>query len=184
METKQDIRKKVFALRKAADPAQIVRMSRQITEQLISTAAWKKARWIYAYMDCKHEVMTGEILEEAWKQGKRTAVPRVTGADLVFYEITSAGQCENGYFGILEPPETLPAASCEDALLLVPGVAFDKDLHRVGYGKGFYDRYFSVHQEHIKAALAFSWQIFDQVPWEANDISPDFLITESGLIGK
>lgn len=181
METKQSIRKQIFRLRKEAAPDQIRDMSNTIMQKVMALDAWKNAEWIFAYMDCKNEVMTGSLIEEAWHQKKRTAVPRVQGNDLVFYEITSMQQCESGYFGISEPLTTLPAASCEHALLLVPGVAFDTSLHRVGYGKGFYDRYLSVHPGHTKVAVAFSWQVFGEVPFDDTDINPDFLITENDI---
>lgn len=179
METKQDIRKRVFSLRKEADASEIREMSQIIMQKVMALDEWKNSKWIFAYMDCKNEVMTGSLLEAAWNQGKRTAVPRVHGDDLVFYEITRMKDCVPGYFGILEPETSLPVADFENALLLVPGVAFDAKLHRVGYGKGFYDRYLSVHPGHCKVAVAFSWQVFPHVPFEATDINPDYLITEA-----
>ena len=75
METKTDIRKKVFRLRKEAPKEQILRDSHQICRRVISLAEFDRARWIYLYIDCRNEVMTGEILREALARGKQVAAP-------------------------------------------------------------------------------------------------------------
>ena len=68
--------------------------------------------------------------------------------------------------------------------MILPGVAFDKDCHRIGYGGGFYDRYLAAHPKLKKIALAFSFQIFEEVAWEEFDISPEMIITEDNIYGK
>ena len=181
METKQDIRKEVFRRRKQASPAEIQTKSSRIAAKIFALREWKEAACIYAYMDFNKEVITREIIEKAWETGKQVAVPRVHGDDLVFYIITDFGQCEEGYFGIPEPRTDLPRADWENALMIVPGVAFDPMRHRVGYGKGFYDRYLSVHRGHFTAAVAFSWQVFEEVPSETCVILPRYLVTETDV---
>lgn len=180
METKQDIRKYVFERRKQADRETIVEASHQICQKVAALPAFQEREWIFAYMDFNREVMTGELIEEAWKLGKRVAVPKVEGSDMTFYEITSFEQLRPGYFQIPEPEEC-PEAICENALLIVPGVAFDREHHRVGYGQGFYDRYLSVHKNHVTVAVAFEFQVVDSVPYEELDISPQILVTEKGI---
>ena len=70
------------------------------------------------------------------------------------------------------------------ALFLVPGVAFDKDRHRCGYGKGFYDRYLSRHTQHATVAMALDFQIVETVPSDVYDICPQMLITPTMIYGK
>lgn len=84
------------------------------------------------------------------------------------------------------PDETrnLEEAADETALLLVPGVAFDKDRHRCGYGKGFYDRYLSRHTQHATVAMALDFQIVETVPSDVYDICPQMLITPTMIYGK
>ena len=178
MESKQDIRKKRFALRKEVSGDELLEASRKILKQVTTLKVWKEVSWIYAYMDFKKEVMTRELIELAWKQGKQVAVPRVQGKDMTYCVITDFAQCEPGYFGIPEPMTGLPEAKAEDAFLIVPGVAFDRERHRVGYGQGFYDRYLSIHREHITAAVACEWQLVEQAPYEETDILPEYLITD------
>ncbi|MGI6010389.1 MAG: 5-formyltetrahydrofolate cyclo-ligase [Ruminococcus sp.] len=178
MDTKQSIRKEVFRRRKEASDEMIRNASSRIFEKLLQTDAFQQSGWLFTYMDFNREVMTGELIEKAWKMGKRVAVPKVTGKDMNFYEITSFNQLEPGYFQIPEPVNC-PRADGEDAFLVIPGVAFDKKRHRIGYGQGFYDRYLSIHNRHKTAAVAFDFQVFDEVPFEALDITPQALVTET-----
>lgn len=183
METKQAIRTEIFRRRAAAGEAAVREASGRICERLAQTAQWRRASWIYAYMDFRREVMTGELLRRAWSEGKRVAVPRVEGDDLIFCEITDPAQCGPGYFGIPEPLASCPKADPAGAetLVIVPGVAFDRARHRVGYGKGFYDRYLSAHPEYDTAAVAFSWQMVERVPGEPQDVVPHSLVTEEAV---
>lgn len=181
METKQAIRKEVYKRRKEAFSEQIIQDSHQIFLAFRRLPAFLQSKWIFVYMDCKNEVKTGEIMEEAWKMGKRVAAPRVEGKDMIFYEITSPDDLEPGYFGIMEPKIGQKKAETEEGLLVMPGVAFDKKRQRIGYGGGFYDRYLEKHPGFYKAAVAFEFQMFSQVPTEPTDIQPDILLTEKAI---
>ncbi|MBS6195774.1 MAG: 5-formyltetrahydrofolate cyclo-ligase [Clostridiales bacterium] len=181
METKQLIRKEIYKRRKAASAETVAADSHEICKALTGLEEFSGAEWIYLYIDCKNEVMTGEIMERALQMGKRVAAPKVIGKDMVFYEIFSREDLEPGYFGIPEPREGLKEAVGEEGLLLMPGVAFDREKHRVGYGGGFYDRYLEKHTGHFKAAVAFEFQMMDQVPTEPTDILPDLVITEKQI---
>lgn len=181
METKQVIRKEIFKRRKAALPERVAADSHTICQTLTGLQEFLDAAWIYLYIDCKNEVMTGEIMDEALRLGKRVVAPKVIGQDMIFYEITSRDDLEPGYFGIPEPREGLSEAEGEQGLLLMPGVAFDPQRHRVGYGGGFYDRYLEKHTGHFKAAIAFEFQIMEEVPVEPTDILPDLVITEKQI---
>ena len=88
-----------------------------------------------------------------------------------------------GYFGIPEP-EDGEIVTWEEAFMVMPGVAFDPMNHRVGYGGGFYDRFLEKHPKVLKAALAFECQIMPEVPYEATDIFPDWVVTEKRVLIK
>jgi 5-formyltetrahydrofolate cyclo-ligase len=101
-----------------------------------------------------------------------------------FFYITSFEEdLEDGYFGIREPKEIHPAKE-ENALLLMPGVAFDEARHRVGYGGGFYDRFLEAHPGMVTVALAFEFQVKEEVPFEEFDIRPSRIVTEKRVIGE
>lgn len=181
METKQAIRKEILRRRREADPEKIITDSSKICQTLCSLDAFKKSQWVYLYIDCKKEVMTGEIMAEALRCKKRIAAPKVIGSDMIFYEITSEQDLEPGYFGIREPREGLAVAGTDSVFLVMPGVAFDRHRHRAGYGGGFYDRYLSTHPDFYKAAVAFEFQMVEEVPTEPTDICPDIVITENRI---
>ncbi len=176
MEAKKVIRKQVFARRAEHTDEQIVKMSSIVAEKVINLPVFQEAKEIYAYVDYNHEVSTRPIIEAAWKAGKKVAVPKVVGKDMVFYQLESFDQLEPGYFNIPEPARG-EIVDWEYPLMIMPGVAFDNQRHRVGYGGGFYDRFLEVHNI-PKVAIAFEFQMMEEVPVEPTDILPDAVVTE------
>lgn len=177
METKQAIRKKIFAERKVHSDEEINEMSRKITEAVLALPEFQKADRILAYADYNHEARTCYLIEEAWKQGKTVAVPKVVGKDMEFHILTAFSDLEPGYFKIPEPVRG-EVVDWTDALMIMPGVAFDNQCQRVGYGGGFYDRFLEKHPHITRLAIAFEFQIMDQVPTEETDIVPHLVVTE------
>ena len=183
MEAKGNIRKEVFARRRAATQEEIQEKSRMIYEKITALPEFLDADCFFAYMDFKKEVMTRDLIEKALQMGKTVAVPRVEGDDMVYYEIKDFSTLQSGYFGIMEP-DGGKVCTREEGFLLVPGVAFDPARHRVGYGKGFYDRYLSRHTQHATVAMALDFQIVETVPSDVYDICPQMLITPTMIYGK
>lgn len=181
METKKEIRKKVFVKRKEHTEEQIAAMSEEICKKVTALPVFQEAKALYAYVDYNKEVMTRGIIQAAWKAGKKVAVPKVHGKEMIYYELTDFNQLEPGYFQIPEPVSG-EEAHWEEALMLMPGVAFDRNRHRVGYGGGFYDRYLEVHKQHPTVAVAFEFQIVEEAPIEPTDIFPQILVTEKEVI--
>ena len=177
MEAKGNIRKEVFARRRAATQEEIQEKSRMIYEKITALPEFLDADCFFAYMDFKKEVMTRDLIEKALQMEKTVAVPRVEGDDMVYYEIKDFSTLQSGYFGIMEP-DGGKVCTREEGFLLVPGVAFDPARHRVGYGKGFYDKYLIKHQQYRTLALAFEFQVVDSIPTDSYDIRPDGIITE------
>ncbi len=181
-EQKKELRKEIIQLRKSHTDEEIHRMSLDVLERIQTLSEYQEAKVIYAYMDCRHEVETRDLIRFAWKDGKCVALPRVCGQEMHFYYITSfENDLENGSFGIQEPRENNPA-NVEDALLLMPGVAFDIKRHRVGYGGGFYDRFLEAHPDLVTIALAFEFQVKEKVPFEKFDIRPAKVVTEQRVL--
>ncbi|MDO4522841.1 MAG: 5-formyltetrahydrofolate cyclo-ligase [Eubacteriales bacterium] len=180
---KKEIRALIFQRRKECTDEQRTKWSHVIAQKVIASEAFAQADTVYAYMDCKGEVVTKEIIDAAWSLGKRVAVPRVIGPEeMRFYYITSYGDIEPGYFGVPEPIMHEETEACsQDALMIVPGVAFDKNRHRCGYGKGFYDRFLAAHPGIRTVAVAFDFQIVEEVPANRFDIFPQSLVTENNL---
>lgn len=181
MEEKKAIRKQIFKARKEHSDTWIEEKSRRITELLTALPEYEDADRIMAYADYNHEVITRYIIEQSWKDGKEVAVPKVFGKDMVFYRLTDFSQLESGYFGIPEPKEDGETVSWEDAMMVMPGVAFDENCNRVGYGGGFYDRFLEKHPGIRRVAVGFSFQILSEVPTEPTDICPQVIVTEEKI---
>ena len=183
MLTKKAIRGEIAESRKVHSAHEVSEKSERIAERLFSLKEYRDAKRILTYVEMPAEVRTRNIITQAWKDGKEVAVPKCVGRDLVFYRLTDFSQLRKGFFGIDEPAagETV---DWPDALVLMPGVAFDRDLHRIGYGGGFYDRFLSDRKELFCIGLAFSFQFREAVPWEETDISPEILITEEEILFK
>ena len=108
--------------------------------------------------------------------------PRVVGEDLVFHEVASQRELRPGRFGIGEPAEVSPTVDVSEVdVFLVPGVAFSREGHRLGRGRGFYDRALE-NSSAVKVGIAYSVQIFQEVPTELNDIKMNYVVTEQEVI--
>ena len=180
MVSKTDIRRQALSLRHALSDEEKITKSKCICERIVSHPLFLEADTVFCYMDYRDEVQTRPIIEAAWRYGKVVAVPKTDDMTMSFYEIRNFSELRAGYKGILEPT-TLIKNDSEEGLLIMPGVAFDFERNRVGYGKGYYDRYLNSHKKLNTMALAYSVQVFSQIPWDEHDIKPDFLITEEQI---
>lgn len=180
---KSEIRRMVKERRSRMPQDVLQRKSQVICEAVMGLDVFHSAGIVLAYMDCKGEVSTRPLLDASWRLGKRVAAPRVEGENMRYYYISSYADVADGYFHVPEPVEGCPACGveAEDAILLVPGVGFDGSRNRCGYGKGFYDRYLAAHTRHATVALAFDFQIVEEIPTRPEDIRPQILVTESGI---
>ena len=157
--------------------------SLRVLEQFKELPAYKEAALLLAYVDAKREVETRLLMQQAWKDGKKVAAPRVDGNGIMhYYYVESLEDLEPGSFGIMEPKKDCPLCETEEGLLLMPGVAFDEKCHRIGYGGGYYDRYLEKHPGLVHIALAFEFQIFDAVPFEEHDILPEMIVTDTRIL--
>ncbi len=181
MESKKDIRKCVLEKRNCISKQEWEEKSRLICEKVVTHPFFLASNVVYCYVDYRNEVRTREIIETAWKQSKKVAVPKVEGEYMNFYYIQSFTDLEEGYRGILEPWKEHLADVEENALVIMPGAAFDTNGNRVGYGKGYYDKYLHAHPNYKTLALAFELQMVEKIPAEKYDICPDMIITEENI---
>lgn len=177
--SKAEIRRLIKARREMLSPEDEAAMNEAVFERVVSDERFIKAGFVYTYVSFGHEADTKRLLEWMWQNGKKTAVPRVEGKNIEFYIITSWDDLEAGTMGIPEPKASCHKASESSAYMLVPGVAFDKGLNRLGYGGGYYDRFFCQEPKHYRAGLAFDFQILQSVPAESFDKKTDGLFTPS-----
>ncbi len=116
------------------------------------------------------------MLQRALDEGKRVAVPKVYGDDMKFIYLDDLTQVAKGYAGIPEPIADAPVAQDETALVLMPGLAFDRQGHRIGYGGGFYDKFLAREPHHPTLALCYDFQVQEALQTEEFDIPVDTVI--------
>jgi 5-formyltetrahydrofolate cyclo-ligase len=156
--------------------AQIETASARLAELFYETDYYKDASVIYGYLPYNQEVRTTAILAQALRDGKRVAVPKVYGDTMRFIYLDDLSKVETGYSGIPEPVEDGPVAENENALVLMPGLAFDKNGNRMGYGGGFYDKFLAEEPNHPTVALCYGFQMVDTIPSEEYDIPVDYVL--------
>lgn len=180
MESKKDIRCRILKLRDALDTQTHSKMTDAIIEQVLKHPAFVQADEIYSYVDYRSEVGTKKLIREALSLHKRVAVPKVHGDDMDFCYIESLDELKKGSYGILEPANNRQVL-CPQGLMLIPGAVFDLTGARIGYGKGYYDRYISKYKMEQTMALAFSFQVLDRIPTNEHDRSVRWIVTEEKI---
>ena len=183
MVSKKDIRKEVLTRRGLLSEKEWEEKSSRICKKLITHPFFLSTNSIYCYVDYRNEVGTKAIIEEAWRLGKNVAVPKIDGDEMRFYYIDSYLELQDGFRGIMEPNTRRPACDA-DALVIMPGVAFDKERNRIGYGKGYYDRFLTSHPSYQTISICFECQLVENILNEYHDIKPELLITEEKIYAK
>lgn len=173
---KQSLRRHIREQKRAMTEEQIIAKSRQLGQLFAASQAYRQARTIYGYLPYNQEVRTVPMLEHALKDGKKVAVPKVYGEEMKFIYLDDLSKVEKGYAGIPEPIADEPVADDKTALVLMPGLAFDREGHRIGYGGGFYDKFLSAEPNHPTLALCYDFQMQQQLETEEFDIPVDTVL--------
>ncbi len=173
---KKALRNEIKQKKRAMTEEEIVCASEKLGELFADSKAYKTAGTIYFYLPYNQEVRTIPMLERALADGKKVAVPKCYGDEMRFIYIDSMEGIEKGYCGIPEPVFDEPVAQDKTALVLMPGLAFDKEGHRIGYGGGFYDKFLAQEPEHPTLALCYAFQMVDHLETEEFDIPVDTVL--------
>ncbi|MBU6175481.1 MAG: 5-formyltetrahydrofolate cyclo-ligase, partial [Planctomycetes bacterium] len=163
-------------------------ISESIVQRFMELPDYAKAETVMFYVDVRDEVRTRQALPQALASGKRIVVPYCLDGELELFWLESMDELELGMYRILEPKAELRNVAAKKLqptdldLIMVPGVAFDRNGGRTGHGKGYYDKLL----QHAKrttplVALAFECQMFDEIPAESHDIYMDKVITENAV---
>ena len=173
---KTALRKEIRDKKRAMTPEQIEKASQCLAQQFFATSYYQQAKTLYGYLPYNQEVRTEPILLQALKDGKKVAVPKVYGETMRFIYLEDLSGVEKGYAGIPEPIADEPVARDETALVLMPGLAFDPEGHRIGYGGGFYDKFLSAEPEHPTVALCYAFQMLPKLETEEFDVPVDLVL--------
>lgn len=180
-EVKKNLRMRYRQFRENLDPQRKVALDSTIQSRLLALNEYARADTVFTYVSKPIEVDTFALIEAAFANRKRVAVPRCVPQtfDMEFYYITSLDDLEKGTFGVLEPLPGKCALVPPDAtgLCIVPGLSFDAQGYRLGYGKGYYDRFLSEFKG-FTVGICYSGCVQWNLPHGYYDKPVDVLITE------
>lgn len=181
---KNELRQKYRALRDSFGEEFIEKVSISICENLTKCQEFQTADTVLLYYPIKSEISPLPLFEICLKMGKNVAFPvcQNENSTLIFRKITTLGELSESTFGILEP-----GSNCENVkytqntLCVVPALAVARDGHRLGYGKGFYDRFLADFRG-TSIGFSYSSLVLDTIPHDKHDIKLDIIITESEVL--
>ena len=173
---KKELRRQIRELKRAMTNEQIDAASARLGELFLNCPQYQEAKTIYGYLPYNQEVRTVPMLEQAMREGKRVAVPKCYGDEMRFIYMEDLSKVEKGYANIPEPIADEPVADDETALVLMPGLAFDPQGHRCGYGGGFYDKFLAAEPKHPTLALCYEFQMLPHLETEAHDIPVNYVL--------
>ena len=171
---KKELRTQIKALKKQHTKEQLLEQSEKILARLEQHPDFVKAEKIMLYSALPDEVQTQSFLEK-WHLQKKIILPTVVGDDIIPVEYAQETTFAVGDFNILEP-QNEPYTGDFD-LIIVPGVAFDRQGNRIGRGRGYYDRFLNQHLGVKRIGICFDFQLVDEVPTEPFDIKMDEVIS-------
>lgn len=193
-EKKRKLRQEFLRKRSNLSRNEINAKSGKIENRLFALPEFQRAKTVMFYASFRNEVATGKMMRNAMKIKKKVAVPVVHGEKIVAYEIRNPKkELGKGSFGIREPKKEFRRRvhRKEIDLVVVPGVVFDERGGRLGYGRGYYDRFLgtksvkmTMNRSHQCAlvGLAFDLQIAGEIPLKKTDVKVDKIVTESTII--
>lgn len=174
---KKELRKKYTKVR--ADVEDKEGKDRLIRKNLRELEIYKKAKSVFVFISYKSEVDTRGIIEDILADGKKLLVPLVKGSEMIAVEVKGIDDLEPNKMGILEPKSGKEVTDVD--LTITPGLAFDKDGYRLGYGGGYYDKFFAK-VDTVRMGIGYSDQYVESLVHEDYDKALEYLLTEEGLI--
>ena len=183
--TKESLRQYFLEIRDQLKPQYIQKASDEVANHLLHHPRFKESETILIYMAFRNEVDLSQIVHEAWKQGKQILVPKTNKKDKKMepYLLTSWDELVIGNYGIFEPnvSDKYPFPFANIELVLVPGLAYDRKGYRLGYGGGYYDRFFDqfAHLPY-RIGVGFDFGQVEELPHEPHDYPVNEICTEMG----
>ncbi len=181
-EQKKRLRSELKQRRSELSQSKRVEMSKQIVQFLGEIDEFNQAKSVFCYISYLSEVETGSLISHFLQQNLSLAVPKIVGkTEMLAITLTDLTDLEPDKMGILTPKSNEMATAAFD-IAITPGVGFTENGERLGYGRGYYDRWFVKNKVKTKIGIAFEVQIVDELPLESTDIALDLLVTENRII--
>jgi 5,10-methenyltetrahydrofolate synthetase len=171
--TKRELRQQIRTQKRRLSAAELAVMSEDICSKVLALVSWQEAGTLLLYYPLPDEVDVRLLIKDAFESGKKVLLPVVKGDELELHLYEGEASLKEGAFGIMEPtgPLFAPIHYDEIELAIIPGMAFDSAGHRLGRGKGYYDRLLPNLRDAKLIGVCFPFQFLEEVPAEAHDIS-------------
>jgi 5-formyltetrahydrofolate cyclo-ligase len=185
MDNKSAIRSNMLECRKAITPLSYKRLSNKIQRLFMQSKMYKKTHSIMLYMPVHNEPDTSMIISSALHDNKVVLLPSIKGESVCPVIYKKDMPLKHGKYKIKEPVHAEEYPVQDINVVIVPGVAFDPYGNRIGYGKGYYDKFLGgLSRQTVKAGFSFSRCIVDSVYTNTWDIPVDIIFTETGIKTK
>lgn len=181
---KKILRKRLIERRKSLDKAEKAKWDKIISEKIIKSDCFKKAEQVLVFSSTDDEFDTRYIIERCRESYKRVFYPRCIDKDgnMSFFKVDSVGDLTFGSFGILEPKETCKKYIPQDNdLVIVPCLSADKQKNRIGYGKGYYDRFLKDFNG-VSISPCYDILLEDEIPTDKYDMQINIIVTDKEVI--
>ena len=182
---KKEMRAQARKMRRSLSPEVKNALDRKIKNKLLNLFAVREATTVLCYVSTEIEVDTRDFISTLLEQGKRVAVPRCEGDDgeMNFYYISSRSELSSGSFGVDEPnpSQSVMFADAVDSVCIVPAFMFDKSGYRLGYGKGYYDRYLSRYKG-FPIGVCYSENLQDELFHGKYDRAVSLVVTDKEIL--
>ncbi|RSK27848.1 5-formyltetrahydrofolate cyclo-ligase [Bacillus sp. HMF5848] len=183
---KGEIRKQMKQELSQLSEAKREEMSKSIYNKLFSSSLWREADTIGITIAMPFEINTKPIIKKAWDEQKQVLVPKCIPSKRIldYYELTDFNQLETVYYNLQEPNVHKAKKNSADAcsLLFVPGLAFNIEGYRIGFGGGYFDRLLASYKGGPTIALAYKLQIISNIPHSSFDMRVNHILTEDSNI--
>lgn len=184
---KSELRKEILTVRDSLSTEEIIDKSLKIKNRLINTSMYTEANHIFTFLSFNKEVMTKPIIDDCMQKNKQVYIPLCNTQikEIVLCKFEGWDKLKPSKFGILEPMREhvrIVNRSILD-MVIVPGAVFDRKGNRIGYGAGYYDRFFhTLKKDIVKIGICYAFQIVDEIIPSEYDVPMDYIITEDEVI--
>lgn len=176
-QNKRALRSAIQAKRQALNPQEIVRRSALLCQRVLCSPDYQAACSIYGYFPFHQEVDILPLLNRALADGKQVALPKCIGPEMRFVFVSDLTRVQYTARGVPEPADNAPVARDTSALVIVPGLVFDRRGYRIGYGGGYYDRFLVKEPNHPTIALCYDFQLLDRLEPDPYDVPVDTIFS-------
>jgi 5-formyltetrahydrofolate cyclo-ligase len=179
---KNTLREELLEKRRKLEKEEVIEKGNIIKEKLFSLEEYKKAKTVMFFVSFGKEIYTHDMVQEALKgKDKTIVVPKIVDFEVVPCIIENFSRLQRSNYGILEPIEVNEADLHKIDIILVPGIGFDKKGYRIGFGKGYYDK-FLKKIEALKIGLCMDFEIIENIPYNEWDVPMDIVMSEKQII--